>query len=522
MRKLLLIPALLLLAFSVYTVVQPFCGPFTMSAPITLNGVSNQTITGLQITCGTGNGIHLINCTNIHITKCRIINGTTINGIGIYATGCTNITVDSTAFENVTAGAQFQNDVTVKFNANEGHNMNGIHSGMTAFYQRGQLVQFNNVSGAGSEIKNNKNFNEFYDTSLATSPEDHISLYKSNGTSGSHIIVSGNWLKGGGPSTTGSGITVGDNGGSYQDITNNILVQTGNIGMQVAGGTFITMSNNTVYSSGTVISHLGIGCGNFTPAFPMSNITISNNRVKWTSAKPSDLAFYPPGTDSIRKDYSYAVAGPYATPQPTGWATNISDNLLTANILSVPLLTVCGAAPIISYGGTSFGFTYGVAVSLVPVNTGGSVTSASVSPALPAGLTLNTTTGAITGTPTNVAVSASYTVTLTNASGSDPVTLTLVVNKAPLIISAISTRKVSGSVNPGLMYVYSGLVLSDTGTSTPATISTTAVTGSPVGLYPITVCCAADSHYLITYVPGVLAVYGQVIIYKAVKIIQRN
>ena len=52
-----------------------------------------------------------------------------------------------------------------------------------------------------------------------------------------------------------------------------------------------------------------------------------------------------------------------------------------------------------------------------PAFTGDAATSYSVSPALPTGLTLNTTTGDITGTPTVAAPAADYTVTVNNACG---------------------------------------------------------------------------------------------------------
>ena len=49
-----------------------------------------------------------------------------------------------------------------------------------------------------------------------------------------------------------------------------------------------------------------------------------------------------------------------------------------------------------------------------PTSSGGAVVSWSVSPSLPAGLTFSTSTGEISGTPTSVTSSASYTVTATN------------------------------------------------------------------------------------------------------------
>ena len=65
-----------------------------------------------------------------------------------------------------------------------------------------------------------------------------------------------------------------------------------------------------------------------------------------------------------------------------------------------------------------------------PTSAGGAVASYSVSPALPAGLTLSTSTGVITGTPTAVTTTASYTVTASNSAGSTTASLSITVNDA--------------------------------------------------------------------------------------------
>ena len=63
-----------------------------------------------------------------------------------------------------------------------------------------------------------------------------------------------------------------------------------------------------------------------------------------------------------------------------------------------------------------------------PTVNGGTITSWSVSPSLPAGLSLDSSTGAISGTPSAVTSSANYTITATNTGGSDTATITIVVN----------------------------------------------------------------------------------------------
>ena len=83
----------------------------------------------------------------------------------------------------------------------------------------------------------------------------------------------------------------------------------------------------------------------------------------------------------------------------------------------------------LTYSPTSFTLTKGTAMTTVtPTTSGGPVTSWSVSPSLPAGLSLDSSTGAISGTPTAVTSSATYTVTASNTGGSTTADLTIVVN----------------------------------------------------------------------------------------------
>ena len=92
-------------------------------------------------------------------------------------------------------------------------------------------------------------------------------------------------------------------------------------------------------------------------------------------------------------------------------------------------IVVNDIAPSISYGSTSLTLTKGTAMTTETVtSTGGTVVSYAVSPSLPAGLSLDTSTGAISGTPTAVTTSASYTITATNTGGTDTASMTIVVN----------------------------------------------------------------------------------------------
>jgi parallel beta helix pectate lyase-like protein len=297
---------------------------YTYSAPILLQNQNNVTISGDSINGGSKPCISLINCTNIHITNCKLQNGTTVNSTGVNTLNCTGITVDNCLITKVSTGVYAQASQQINVNNNQFLNMMGP-------FPRGAYVQFNNVSGTGNQIVNNKGEN----VSGQSNPEDGINLYQSNGTAASPILVTGNMLRGGGPSTTGSGITVGDQGGSYETITGNTVVNTGNIGMQVAGGTHITMSNNMIYSTATSISHLGLGYGNYS-GVASNNITITGNKIKWMCGKASDLAYYPKGTTSVEKDMSAEST----IALPTGWTANITDAAISATILPASLITM--------------------------------------------------------------------------------------------------------------------------------------------------------------------------------------
>jgi len=87
-------------------------------------------------------------------------------------------------------------------------------------------------------------------------------------------------------------------------------------------------------------------------------------------------------------------------------------------------------------------------------------------------------------------------------------TFEVAIAKAPLTITAENKSKQVGSENPELTVSYSGFVNGENASSltTQPTITTTALTDSPVGTYPITASGAASSNYEITYVAGTLTV----------------
>jgi hypothetical protein len=145
----------------------------------------------------------------------------------------------------------------------------------------------------------------------------------SSGVSGDPLLVGYNWIRGGGPSLTGAGITAGDGGGSYQNIIGNILVNSGYGGIQVVGGTFMQISNNWIYSRSFKWSGFGLASANYSGK-PSYQITVSGNRVNWFCGVMGGAK-----RDTVYK----AGTGTNANPVPYGWRTNMDDKTLGETLL---------------------------------------------------------------------------------------------------------------------------------------------------------------------------------------------
>jgi len=179
----------------------------------------------------------------------------------------------------------------------------------------------------------------------------------------------------------------------------------------------------------------------------------------------------------------------------------------TGNTTATVQIVVNPAVPTnLSYPQTTIVATVGKVIATDTPTVTGTVTGYSVSPALPAGLSLSASTGAISGTPTSVAAQATYTITATNAAGSTTAAVQIVVNSAaPANLSypqttiaanvgqliATDTPTVTGTVNS-----YSVSPALPAGLSLSA--STGAISGIPTSVdaqatYTITATNAAGS-----------------------------
>jgi len=248
---------------------------YKIVGPINLYNKSNMTISGDSIAGGNVACIQLINCKNIRITHCKLGRS---KSFGILIGNSSNIQVDSCNISNVATGilAITCPAGAIRITHNQILNTQGP-------FPQGGGVQFSNVSGHNNHI----DYNRIQNVAGQSNPEDKVSVYKSNGVAGDPITVTGNLILGSGASTSSCGITLGDQGGSYQVAQNNTIVNSGAGGAQIAGGTFIQIMNNSIYSAAFAWSHMGVLCANYSGK-PSNNLTISGNKINWTSGNPHD------------------------------------------------------------------------------------------------------------------------------------------------------------------------------------------------------------------------------------------
>ena len=134
--------------------------------------------------------------------------------------------------------------------------------------------------------------------------------------------------------------------------------------------------------------------------------------------------------------------------------------------------------------------TVGVAFPPLSPTVTGSVSAYSVTPALPPGLSLDMTTGAVSGTPTVTAVQAPYVVTASNGSGSTSFTLMLAVNSATGSAIALSASSLTfANQLVSTTSAVQSVALINIG-ETPLSVTSITITGSAASAFTETSACA--------------------------------
>lgn len=248
--------------------------PRQSSGPIRVSD-DDVVIENLHITNPHGDCVHIGGSANVTIRNSTI---GPCGGNGIYITDSADVTVVGNYITESARGVLAHRSETIKVNEN-------------AFAFTGRnFVQFDKVNGPGSSISGNRGANELG----GSNAEDLISLYQSNGTSGSPIRIANNHLKDGGPSSSGSGIMLGDGGGSHQVAEGNVLVDPGQVGIGVAGGDDMRIVGNRIYSSAHHWSNVAMYAAGFSAS--CGDVEIVGNHVDWTAAGGYQNGFWDNGS----------------------------------------------------------------------------------------------------------------------------------------------------------------------------------------------------------------------------------
>lgn len=204
---------------------------------------------------------------------------------GVIVEGSSNVIMENNYFENNVMGASALSSSDVKIRYNRIKNTGGGQwLGMTTAFNQGingNVISFNKVTGTANEITCNVANNE----DGKSSTEDLVTTYQSQGTAAGPILIQGNCLKGGGPSQSGGGIMVGDQGGKYITAQNNTLINVGQYSIAIAGGHYNKLLNNKVYARERAgYAYLDIGLyvndyGNSLDGTGCSDNTVQGNQI---------------------------------------------------------------------------------------------------------------------------------------------------------------------------------------------------------------------------------------------------
>jgi len=206
----------------------------------------------------------------------------------IMFTNSENIQVRFSDFTNVASGIRFKHSTGPLVASNN----EALNPGRNFF-------QCDNCQGSGIRVNNNslEHTTGYGNTTL----EDWINLYQSEGASFDYIQVNNNrariHLSNGNVSRvsdTGSFIILGDVGGQYQEAIGNIGVNPGQVGIGVAGGVFINVKQNKMFS---VFINLLSNVAFYSAKIPSEGPSCSghnfeNNKANWIFGLDPDESNY--------------------------------------------------------------------------------------------------------------------------------------------------------------------------------------------------------------------------------------
>jgi len=264
--------------------------------------------------------------------------------------------------------------------------------------------------------------------------------------------------------------------------------------------------NDSSYTDPTpAISTFRVSTANAFPGDPLTNVQIAAGGSAWFRANfgvKDGSAVVMPGNIPVTSNVAFPITNITATTTYTLTVTSGSGKKDSKTVT----VTVLAAPAGLTYANEDATYYAGVRIADNPVATitGDAPITYTVNPALPSGLSLNPTTGTISGMPAAVSAQGNYTVTATNATIARSTTrdIKITVAATPISFSASPTTLAPGSSTVlswdanSVAGIFSAVTISSTpaditlpatfalaGTAnvTPVVTTTYTLTATPVG-----------------------------------------
>ncbi|MDP2875430.1 MAG: putative Ig domain-containing protein, partial [Holophaga sp.] len=220
----------------------------------------------------------------------------------------------------------------------------------------------------------------------------------------------------------------------------------------------------SVFTTGTISGTT------FTPTPASSTLAIASGGSAWLRANfgmKDGSAVVTPGNIPVESNVPFQISNIPATTTYTLTVTSGDGQKATATCTVTVLATPSG----LTYTNEDAAYYVGVQIPTnTPTVAGAAPITYTVSPSLPSGLSLNASTGEITGSPQAVTTQATYTVTATNTVGSTTRAIKIAVAATPidLSISPTATGPGGSAILTWNANLVSGLFSAVTITATPA------------------------------------------------------